>query len=108
MIKLYCYKNKLTKLDNLPPNLKYLGCSDNNIEQFDNLSLSLEVLNCSQNPIKNLNFLPSVETLYCDILNKVPDLDLHDSPQAIKKLRCNKILDDKKIYFQKKMITDFY
>jgi Leucine-rich repeat (LRR) protein len=43
-----CSGNKITNLDNLPPNLQELDCSNNKITNLDNLPNSLKILNGSK------------------------------------------------------------
>ena len=49
------YRNKITKLDNLPVELKELYCGLNQITYLDNLPQILKTLNCFNN---NIIYLP--------------------------------------------------
>jgi Leucine-rich repeat (LRR) protein len=51
LIKLDCYGNNLTNLDNLPINLQELYCCKCNLTNLDNLPHNLKILNCSLNKI---------------------------------------------------------
>jgi len=53
--KLYCYSNEITKIINLPENLKCLDCSNNKIQILNNINF-LKNINCKSNPIKILYY----------------------------------------------------
>ena len=60
--KINCDYNKITHIDNLPPNLKVLYCSNNYITHLDNLPQTLKKLICSNNPLK-YDFEPTLENI---------------------------------------------
>ncbi len=55
---LYCNYNKLTSLDNLPPNIEELDCHANQLSNLDNLPINLQKLDCHTNQLSNLDNLP--------------------------------------------------
>jgi Leucine-rich repeat (LRR) protein len=44
--ELYCWNNKITNLDNLPPNIQLLYCHINKLTSLDNLPYNLQKLDC--------------------------------------------------------------
>jgi len=63
---LYCEKNKLTSLDNLPPNLQTLVCSFNQLTSLDNLPPNLQYLHCENNELTSIEHLPiTLQRLIC-------------------------------------------
>ena len=74
---LYCSNNRLTNIDNLPPNLEYIYCSHNHISCINNLPFWLEGLFCNNNRIRYINeFPPYLLRLFCNDnqLTSIPDL----------------------------------
>ena len=60
--KLYCNLNKITSLNNLPPNLEILYCSYNQITSLDNLPPNLIKLEYYGNPLI-YDFEPTLENI---------------------------------------------
>jgi Leucine-rich repeat (LRR) protein len=86
LIKLDCWNNKLTSLDNLPPTLKILYCDNNKLTSLDNLQPTLEILYCGSNQITSLDNLPlTLNKLYCEN-NQITSLD--NLPATLLKLHC--------------------
>ena len=66
LIKLDCHSNKLTSIDNLPPNLQILDCSFNKITKLDNLPINLKELYRIYNKLTNsLDNLPDNLEILC-------------------------------------------
>ena len=127
LTKLYCSRNKITKLDNLPLGIKEFDLSSNEVTNLDYLPNSIKILNCSHNKIKSFDNLPNSieeinltfntkchEEIYMDILpknlkknfyyqynnNNIPILNINLSKWNIK----NSLIDGN--YLQKKSIDD--
>jgi Leucine-rich repeat (LRR) protein len=87
LTELYCYNNKITKLENLPDNLTELDCDNNKITKLENLPRYLTYLKCSNNMITKLENLPNNSIkLYC-FNNKY----LHISKKYAQKFRLKEI-----------------
>lgn len=86
-----CGYNLLTKLDNLPQELKTLDCSFNRITELCNLPTGLKILHCLNNNLINLDFLPDgLEILSC---GNNPIINLDNLPNTIKFLSCSNLHD---------------
>lgn len=57
--RLTIQNNKITHLNNLPPNLTQLDCSNNNLSLIDKLPNKLKYLSCNNNEISMIKNLPS-------------------------------------------------
>jgi Leucine-rich repeat (LRR) protein len=104
---LYCNRNNLTYLPELPDSLIYLNCSHNQLTSLPELSVNLKDLNCCSNQLTYLSKLPdSLKNLICDsnqltYLSKLPDsltylncdynqlTSLTELPKNLIQLRCN-------------------
>jgi Leucine-rich repeat (LRR) protein len=87
IVYLNCYGNKITNLDNLPPNLQELYCSWNEIKNLDNLPPNLHTLYCDRNKITNLDDLPpNLQELDC-WNNEITNLD--NLPPNLQILYCS-------------------
>lgn len=49
--------NKLTDLNNIPPNVEYLCCGDNEIKELNFVNKELKYFNCEHNYIEDLSLL---------------------------------------------------
>jgi Leucine-rich repeat (LRR) protein len=84
---LYCYKNKLKLLPNLPQNLTTLICHHNNLTSLSTLPQNLKILYCSKNQLTSLPTLPqNLKILNC-CNNKLTCLS--SLPQNLKILNCS-------------------
>ena len=53
-VELYCFRNQLTSLPELPPSLHILYCSHNQLTSLPELLPSMQRLNCSDNPLDKI------------------------------------------------------
>ncbi len=86
LVKLTCYRNKLSFLPPLPSTLKELACSENRLTSLPALPASLRVFSCSANMLTVLPPMPaSLEWLLCaaNNLTTLPPL-----PASLTKLDC--------------------
>jgi Leucine-rich repeat (LRR) protein len=88
--KLFCYKNSITELPELPKNLKELTCYGNNLTKIEIDELhDLITLDCRYNKLTklpNLNLHKRLLYLFCseNKLKKLPEL-----PDSLQLLRCD-------------------
>lgn len=95
LLDLNCSNNKLTKLDNLPPQLRILVCHHNMIKSLDNLPGGIFKLDCAFNELTKLDNLPNcLEYLFCNN-NYINSLNC--LPICLKYLYCHN--NNKKIEF---------
>ncbi len=81
-----CENNKITKIINICPKVKYINANSNSIIKFDYLPDNLETLLCDDNKIFELNNLPfNLRHLSCEN-NKLIKLD--NLPFNLKYLSC--------------------
>ena len=79
--------NKLTKLPPLPSTLKYLYCARNLLDSLPNVPVGLEVLNTSNNRLGSLPPLaPTLKQLVCDHNNLI---GLPPLPDSLTGLSCS-------------------
>jgi len=84
--ELYCHRNKLTSLPDLPKNLKELCCYNNELTSLPVLPENLTKLDCHYNKLTSLPVLPkNLEIIFCDHndLTSLPDL-----PKELERLDC--------------------
>jgi len=84
---LWCPKNQLTTLHNLPKRLRELDCHNNRLTTLSKLPDTLEYLYCSNNRLTSLPILPDrLEYLECDNnrLTTLPKL-----PSTLEYLGCH-------------------
>ena len=84
--KLYCERNQVRKIPELPQTLKELWCHNNQLTQLPELPPELEMLYCINNQLTSLPELPdSMRWLYCNYnrLTELPYL-----PAKLLSLRC--------------------
>lgn len=82
-----CSNNRLTKLTNLPANLKNLFCTRNLITELTDLPKKLARLYCDNNKIIRLSNLPNTLTVISCAHNEI--LELSDLPKSLTSLLCN-------------------
>ena len=85
--KLYCERNQVKKIPDLPETLKELWCHNNQLTALPELPSELEMLYCINNQLTSLPELPEkLNSLYCDgnQLTALPEL-----PDAMRWLYCN-------------------
>lgn len=86
--KLYCERNELTELPELPTGLEELWCHYNQLTGLSKLPDTLEMLYCIHNELTELPELPkSLNSLYCDDnqLKELPNM-----PSGMRWLYCNR------------------
>lgn len=103
LVKINCEYNKITKIINICPTVKYLNCKNNLINQFEclpddletlicddnkisnlnNLHCGLKFLSCGSNPIVNLDYLPAGLTKLFLIGEMKKLISLNDLPNSI-------------------------
>lgn len=107
ILDLNCSNNKLTKLDDLPPQLRILVCHHNILKTLDNLPGGIFKLDCAFNELVHLDNLPNcLEYLFCNN-NYIQSLNC--LPICLKYLYCQN--NDRKIQLinlphLEKIITD--
>lgn len=85
--KLYCERNQVKKIPELPQSLEELWCHNNQLTELPELPSELEMLYCINNQLTKLPELPeSLNSLYCDgnELTELPEL-----PDSMRWLYCN-------------------
>ena len=112
---LYCEKNYLIKLLNLPKNLKYLYCYNNRLKKIQNLSKlnKLYHLYCSNNKLIKLQNLPiNLRVLnYDSNLIKFSTLPINLDIFVFSNNKLNFIIDFPKLYdfnFLSFIYSDYY
>jgi hypothetical protein len=97
---LYIEYNNLTKIDNIPKNIKSLYCRNNHIKFLNLIGSQLSYLDCSYNIILNFDFFPpTLKFLFCynNYLSKLDNL-----PESIIGISCknNNLIDESEDYWK--------
>lgn len=87
LTELHCRHNEAVELSNLPDNLLILDCRSLEITRLNNLPKQLTKLDCSFNYITSLDNLPDNLTELVCICNKISSLD--NLPNNLTKLDCS-------------------
>ena len=87
---LYCQKNKITELINLPFNLEYLNFSNNEISKLDFMLNNLKDMEYNKNPLTHLTFGDKFNKPITNLPNSITHLILGDNfDQDINNLQNN-------------------